>query len=81
MRYVVQIVSQYFSYTICSLAANCPVSHNTVGAKVTRLCKDAEIEGHFTKNSLPATSSTLGLQKGIPDTFLMKGPGIDLIQK
>lgn len=78
MRYVVQIVSQYFSYTFCSLVANCPVSLNTLGAKVTRLCKDAEIEGHFTKNSLLATSSTLGLQKGIPDTFLMKVPGIGM---
>ena len=40
-----------------------------------RLCKDAEIEGHFTKHSLRATTATRALKKGIPDKFVMQRTG------
>ena len=40
---------------------------------VKRLCKDTEIEGQFTDHSLRAKTATRGLQKGIPDKFLMDG--------
>ena len=42
-----------------------------LGESVKRLCKDAGIEGQFTNHSLRATTSR-GLQKGIPDKFVME---------
>ena len=38
---------------------------------VKRLCKDPGIECQFTNHSLRATTATWGLQKGIPDKFVM----------
>ena len=43
-----------------------------LGKTVKRLCKDTEIEGQFTDHSLRAKTATRGLQKGIPDKFLME---------
>ena len=42
-----------------------------LGESVKRLCKDTGIEGQFTNHSLRATTSR-GLQKGIPDKFVME---------
>ena len=43
-----------------------------LGETVKTLCKDAEIGGQFTNSSLRATTATRGLQKGIPDKFVME---------
>ena len=43
-----------------------------LGETVKRLCKDAGIEGQFTNDSLRTTTATGGLQKGIPDKFVME---------
>ena len=39
------------------------------------LCKDVEIEGHFTNHILRARTATQALQKGIPERFVMKRNG------
>ena len=51
---------------------NCPVDHKMLGETVKRLCKDAGIEGQFTNHSLRTTTATGGLQKEIPDKFVME---------
>ena len=64
-------VSQYFFIHFTVWYGNCPVGHNMLGETVKRLCKDAGIEGQFTNHSLRTTTATGGLQKGIPDKFVM----------
>ena len=39
------------------------------------ICKDVEIEGQFASHSLRTTTATQGLQKGIPDKFVMQHTG------
>ena len=43
-----------------------------LGETGKRLCKDAGIEGQFTNHSLRTTTATGGLQKEIPDKFVME---------
>jgi hypothetical protein len=65
-------VSLYF----VELFGSVPVGHNTLGNTVEKLCKDADIEGNFTNHSLRATTATRGLEKGIPEKFVMQRTGL-----
>ena len=65
-------MSQYFFIHFSVWCGNCSVGHNILGETGKRLCKDAGIEGQFTNHSLRATTATWGLQKGIPDKFVME---------
>ena len=66
------MVSQYFFIHFTVWYGNCPVGHNMLGETGKRLCKDAGIEGQFTNHSLRTTTATGGLQKEIPDKFVME---------
>ena len=72
MRYVVKNSLTIFFIHFSVWCGNCAVGHNMLGETVKRLCKDAGIEGQFTKHSLRATTATGGLQKGIPHKFVME---------
>lgn len=52
-----------------------PIGFNTLSDTVKTLCKDAEIKGYHTNHSLRATTATRGLDKGIPDKFVMERTG------
>lgn len=40
-----------------------------------RICKKGNIDGHFTNHSLRATTASRGIEKGIPDKFVMERTG------
>ena len=45
-----------------------PVGHDKLGNVVSKMCKDADLQGQFSNHSLRATTATRGLEKGISDT-------------
>ena len=42
---------------------------------MTRIYKEGKIDGHFTNHSLRATTRIPGIEKGIPDKFVMERTG------
>ena len=59
------------------LTHNTPVGHNKLGNVVSKMCKDADLQGQFSNlnHSLRATTSTRGLEKGISDKLIMERTG------
>ena len=57
------------------LTQNTPVGHNKLGNVVSKMCKDADLQGQFTNHSLRATTATHGLEKGISVNFIMERMG------
>ena len=45
------------------LTQNTPVGHNKLGNVVSKMCKDADLQGQFSNHRLRATTATLGLEK------------------
>ena len=52
-----------------------PVGHYKLGNVVSKMCKDADLEGQFSNHSLRATTATRGLEKGISDKLIMERMG------
>ena len=52
-----------------------PVGHNKLGNVVSKMCKDADLQGQFSNHSLRATTATRGLEKGISDKLIMERRG------
>ena len=52
-----------------------PVGHNKLGNVVSKMCKDADLQGQFSNHSLRATTATRGLEKGISDKLIMERTG------
>ena len=52
-----------------------PVGHNKLGNVVSKMCKDADLEGQFSNHSLRAITATRGLEKGILDKLIMERTG------
>ena len=51
------------------------VGHNKLGNVVSKMCKDADLQGQFSNHSLTATRATRGLEKGISDKLIMECTG------
>ena len=52
-----------------------PVGDNKLGNVVSKMCKDAGLQGQFSNHSLRATTATRGLEKGISDKLFMERTG------
>ena len=52
-----------------------PVGDNKLGNVVSKMCKDAGLQGQFSNHSLRATTATRGLEKGISDKLIMERTG------
>ena len=52
-----------------------PVGHNSLGDTDNNMCREAGIDGYFTNHSLRATTATRGLEKGIPEKFIIERTG------
>ena len=52
-----------------------PVGHNKLGNVVSKMCKDADLQGQFSNHSLRATTATRGLEKGISHKLIMERTG------
>lgn len=52
-----------------------PVGHNKLGNVVSKMCKDADLQGQFSNHSLRATTATRGLEKGISDKLILERTG------
>ena len=57
------------------LTQNTSVGHNKLGNVVSKMCKDADLQGQFSNHSLRATTATRGLAKGISDKLIMERTG------
>ena len=57
------------------LTKNTRVGHNKLGNVVSKMCKDADLQGQFSNHSLRATTATRGLEKGISDKLIMERTG------
>ena len=57
------------------LTQNTPVGHNKLGNVVSKLYKDADLQGQFSNHCLRATTATRGLEKGISDKLIMERTG------
>ena len=49
-----------------------PVGPNKLGNVVSKMCKDADLQGQFSNHSLRATTAIRGLEKGISDKLIME---------
>ena len=49
-----------------------PVGHNKLGNVVSKMCKDADLQGQFSNHRLRATTATRGLEKGISDKLIIR---------
>ena len=57
------------------LTQNTPVGHNKLANVVSKMCKDADLQGQFSNHSLWDTTATSGLEKGISDKLIMERTG------
>ena len=52
-----------------------PVELNKLGNVVSKMCKDADLQGQFSNHSLTATTASRGLEKGFSDKLIMERTG------
>ena len=71
-------VSYFYFHSLLIFAVwftSTPVGHNKLGNVVSKMCKDADLQGQFSNHSLRATTATRGLEKGISDKLIKERTG------